>query len=213
MIAGVLSVAGVIVLAGVLTKAQQSAPMAGHDMPMPKGAAMPQGMAMMTTAQKIANAMEAGPASVTGKATVLDWPAKEGAAPMVLRKGTNGWSCFPDMPETKGNDPMCVDAMWMKWVEAYLAHTPPMITGVGIGYMMASGGAWGSNTDPYAMAETKDNQWGHHMPHVMILVPDVKSLAGMTKDPASGGPYVMFAGTPYAHIMAPTADTMMPMGK
>lgn len=48
----------------------------------------------------------------------------------------------------------------------------------------------------------------------MIVVPDLKSLAGMSTDPANGGPYVMFAGTPYAHIMAPTtAQAPMPTGR
>jgi hypothetical protein len=34
-------------------------------------------------------------------------------------------------------------------------------------------------------------------------VPDLASLAGTPTDPANGGPYVMYAGTPYAHVMAP----------
>jgi hypothetical protein len=169
----------------------------------------------MTKAQKIANAVAAAPSSLSSKATVLDWPAKEGAAPEVLRAGSNGWNCFPDMPETKGNDPMCVDEPWMKWLEAYIARKTPEVTRVGIGYMIASGGAWGSNTDPFAMTETADNQWSHHSPHVMILVPDPTSLTGMSTDHHNGGPYVMWAGTPYAHIMAPTtaAAKAMPSGR
>jgi hypothetical protein len=41
----------------------------------------------------------------------------------------------------------------------------------------------------------------------MIVVPDVRALSGLSTDPANGGPYVMFAGTPYAHIMAPVVST------
>jgi len=180
----------------------------------PVNPAQPHQMAMaagpvMTKAQKIANAMTAAPASISDKATVLDWPAKEGDTPMVLRPGTNNWSCLPDMPDTKGNDPMCLDEPWMKWVEAYTARTTPAVGRVGIGYMIAPGGGWASNTDPYAMAEKSDNHWGLHKPHVMVVVPDVKSLAGMSTDPNNGGPYVMFAGTPYAHIMAPIMPAAM----
>jgi hypothetical protein len=51
----------------------------------------------MTKAQKIANALSAAPASISAKAAILDWPAKEGAAPETLRAGTNGWTCFPDI--------------------------------------------------------------------------------------------------------------------
>jgi hypothetical protein len=161
---------------------------------------------MMTKDQKIANALTAAPASVASKATIVDWPTKEGETPAVLRPGTSGWTCLPDMPDTEGNDPMCLDKPWMTWVAAYLSHTAPQISAVGIGYMTAPGGAWGSNTDPYAKAKTAENHWGHHAPHVMILVPDLKALQGISIDPTSGGPYVMFSGTPYAHIMAPLVD-------
>jgi hypothetical protein len=167
------------------------------------------GMSMMTKDQKIAAAMTAAPAAISAKATILDWPAKEGEAPATLRAGTNGWTCLPDMPDTKGNDPMCVDKPWMMWVDAYTAHKSPQVSGVGVGYMTAPGGAWGSNTDPYAMKEAPDNHWSHHPPHLMILVPDLKSLNGISTDPANGGPYVMYAGTPYAHIMAPLAGATM----
>src|SRR6478752_4925368 len=76
----------------------------------------------MTKDRKIANATTAGSMSVAGKATILDWPAKEGEKPAVLRTGSNGWTCLPDMPQTQGGDPMCLDKSWMVWVDAYLAH-------------------------------------------------------------------------------------------
>jgi hypothetical protein len=185
-------------LSASLMAGEQATGKATHAMPVP-------GNGTMTKEQKIANAMTAAPAAVSGKATILDWPAKEGDQPAVLRAGSNGWNCLPDMPETQGSDPMCVDQSWMEWVAAYLAHRPPQITSVGIGYMIAPGGAWGSNTDPYAMAAAAGNQWHLAPPHLMILVPDLKSLAGVSTDPHHGGPYVMFPGTPYAHIMAPVA--------
>ena len=172
-----------------------------HTMPMPHKMTA---KSAMTRDQKIANATSAAPPAVSAKATVLDWPAKEGEKPSVLRAGTNGWNCLPDMPDTDGNDPMCLDASWMKWVDAYMSKTQPRITNVGIGYMVAAGGSHGSNSDPYAMKATGDNQWALHPPHIMIVVPDLKSLEGMSTDPSNGGPYVMYKGTPYAHIMAPT---------
>ena len=108
-------------------------------------------MKMMTAAEKISNAMSAAPPSISGKATILDWPAKEGDKPAVLRMGSNGWSCLPDMPDTEGNDPACLDEPWMQWVDAYMGKKTPALTHVGVGYMTAPGGSWGSNTDPYAM--------------------------------------------------------------
>jgi len=189
-------------LSASLMAGGQATGKASHHMSMPsKG--------MLTRDQKIANAMTAAPASVSAEATILDWPATESEPPTVLRAGSNAWNCLPDMPESQGNDPMCVDQSWMKWIEGYTAHKPPQVTSVGIGYMLAPGGGWGSNTDPYAMAATADNHWGHHVPHLMIVVPHLASLEGISTDPNNGGPYVMYAGTPYAHIMAPiTASTM-----
>jgi hypothetical protein len=37
----------------------------------------------------------------------------------------------------------------------------------------------------------------------MVAVPDPKTLSKFSTDWKSGGPYVMFAGTPYAHLMIP----------
>ena len=130
--------------------------------------------------------LSAAPVSVSAKATILDWPAKDGDPLVVLRQGSNGWNCLPDMPMTKGNDPMCIDQSWMKWVDAYNAHKPPQITTAGIGYMLAPGGGWASNSD-------------------------LKSVDGIPSESSNGGPYVMFKGTPYAHIMAPVGAPAMAM--
>jgi hypothetical protein len=162
------------------------------------------------TAARIANALAAAPAFITDKATILDWPASATAKPTVLRQGTNGWSCFPDFPQTEGNDPMCLDEVWVKFVDAQLKQQPPQPSRVGIGYMLGAGGAYGSSSDPTATAKTATNHWGHDGPHMMIIVPDTRSLVGLPTTRDSGGPYVMFAGTPYAHIMVPTRVSTPP---
>ncbi|MBI4503239.1 MAG: SRPBCC family protein [Gemmatimonadetes bacterium] len=155
---------------------------------------------------KISNAMSAAPASLAARAAVMDWPVKDGEHPVQLRPGTNGYTCFPDMPATQGNDPMCIDQAWMSWMDAYIAHRAPN-NGFGIGYMTAPGGAAGSNTDPYAEKPTAKNEWGFDGPHIMIVLPDARLLAGLpTKRPAGGGPWVMYGGTPYAHVMIPVSD-------
>jgi hypothetical protein len=37
----------------------------------------------------------------------------------------------------------------------------------------------------------------------MIIVPDANMLEGITTDHSKGVPWVMWKGTPYAHIMVP----------
>lgn len=152
---------------------------------------------------KIKSAISAAPTSVTNNATIMDWPAEAGGEMTVLRKGTNGWTCLPDMPDTPGNDPMCLDEPWMKWADAWMNKTEPQYTKIGIGYML-QGGTPQSNTDPYAEKPTEDNEWmSKSVPHVMIIVPNLEMLDGLPTDHTNGGPWVMWDGTPYAHIMVP----------
>src|SRR5262245_10430908 len=85
---------------------------------------------------KIANAMSAGPSSIATDATILDWEMDADGSFVVLRDGSNGWSCFPDTPGTPTDDPMCVDTVWLEWMKAYMAGEEPRTTGPGIAYML-----------------------------------------------------------------------------
>ncbi|MBI4543310.1 MAG: hypothetical protein HY705_09785 [Gemmatimonadetes bacterium] len=164
----------------------------------------PPGPAPGTPEWKIANAESAAPAQIASGATIMDWAASEGAQPTELRAGSNGWTCFPDMANTPQNDPMCVDAQFANWANAWMSHGTPNITATGLAYML-QGGAAASNTDPFKMQPDSGQSWHVEPPHVMMVVPSVSALRGMPTDPMSGGPYVMWGGTPYAHIMMPVA--------
>jgi hypothetical protein len=54
--------------------------------------------------------------------------------------------------------------------------------------------------------EAAPGQWIESGPHLMRMPADPSSLDGMTTDFNSGAPYVMFAGTTYAHVMYPMQD-------
>jgi hypothetical protein len=165
------------------------------------------GQQQSTKAAKIDDAVSAAPPSISAHATILDWPAKEGGEMAVLREGTNGWTCFPDMPGKTGSA-MCIDAPWLEWADAWMNKREPNITGIGFGYMLQDQSGFGdSNTDPYATERTEDNEWMEHgVPHLMILVPGDEALAGLPTDPHNGGPWVMWRNSPYAHIMAPMPE-------
>jgi hypothetical protein len=162
----------------------------------------------MTDAQKIANAMSAAPAEISKNATIMDWPATEGGEPRQLRAGTNGWVCFPNTPGEFGaasaNDPMCLDKEWQAWAQAWLTKGTPHPAGTGIAYML-SGDRGASNTDPFATGPTADNNWVVSPPHVMVLYPDLTMLDAFPTDPMQGGAWVMWKGTPYAHLMVPVS--------
>jgi len=154
---------------------------------------------------KIKSAISAAPTAITESATIMDWPAEQGAEMTLLREGTNGYTCLPDMPDTPGNDPMCLDEPWMKWADAWMNKKEVNIDKIGFGYML-QGGSAESNTDPYAKEPTDDNEWlTDAIPHLMIIVPDPATLEGLpvTPEEAGGGPWVMWRNTEYVHIMAP----------
>jgi hypothetical protein len=147
----------------------------------------------------VRNALSAAPASIADSATVQDDKG------MVLRKGSNGWVCMPDNPAVANNAPMCLDQPWMAFIGALMGKQTPRIERVGIGYML-QGDMPVSNTDPFATGPTADNQWIENSgPHIMMIFPDPAVLTRFPSDHRSGGPWVMWQGTPYAHLMIPTA--------
>jgi len=158
--------------------------------------------APMTDEQIIASAMSAAPAKVAKGVTVVAMGAD--GKMRTVRKGTNGFTCMADNPATPGPDPMCMDANAMEWVHAYLSHAAPPVGKVGLMYMLA-GGTDASNTDPYATAPTASNHWIKTGPHMMIVGADASFYDNYPKgaDPDTATPYVMWAGTPYQHLMAP----------
>jgi len=149
----------------------------------------------------VASAESAAPASLAKSASIVT--ADASGKMTVVRKGTNGWTCMPDSPTTPGPDPMCFDANAGKWIDAMLHKKPPPEGAVGLMYMLESG-VDASNTDPYAQKPTADNDWVKTGPHVMV-VGSKELLAGYPSGakPDTTAPYVMWAGTPYAHLMVP----------
>ena len=144
------------------------------------------------------NALSAAPPSVAAHAAVV-LPTGE-----TLREGTNGYTCMPDDPAVPNNAPMCLDASWQELIDAWMTRRQPRVTRMGISYML-QGDIPVSNTDPFATAPTPDNAWIQAgPPHLMIVMPDPSMLEGYSTDPANGGPWVMWKGTAYAHLMVPT---------
>lgn len=171
--------------------------------PAKKGASAPKkAVAAPSDAQLIASAMTAAPASVAKGATIATMDAS--GAMKTIRKGTNAFTCVPDNPATPGPDPMCMDANAMAWAHAWVGHQTPPAGKVGFMYMLA-GGTDASNTDPYATKPAPNNHWIKTGPHVMVVGADPSFYDAYPKnaDPDTSMPYVMWAGTPYQHLMAP----------
>jgi hypothetical protein len=143
----------------------------------------------VTDAEKIADALRAGPAFITKDATVLDWPSALGGEYRILRKGSNEWTCLPSIPgyphdaadSAFKTEPGCYDPIFLRWTQDSLAGRTPHIDRVGISYMYL--GLW-----KYA----KDGS-GHDFhvgPHLMIVGPHEEEFQGFNRDATNGMPYV-----------------------
>ncbi len=151
-----------------------------------------------TKDQKIARALSAGPASIAAHATVAEMDAKGKLT--VLRTGTNGWTCMPGHPGVIGDDPLCADAATMQWSNDWAAHkAKPTNAKPGIPYMFAGGTDW-SASDPFATKATTHGKSIKEPPHYMVMWP-VEKTSGLPTTPRDTGTWIMYAGTPYAHLM------------
>lgn len=158
---------------------------------------------VMPSANPIWDAMSAAPLRVSADAAVWDWPTEASDGEFVeLRAGTNGWTCLADDPGTPAHDPMCLDENFMEFIYALMEGRDPIYAGVGMGYMLR-GGAGASNTDYTAMEPPAGENWVIDPPHVMFVVPWDLDPALYSTDHMSGGPYIMWEGSPYEHLMVP----------
>src|SRR5579862_2883798 len=141
---------------------------------------------------KIANALSAGPVSITKDAAVVDWPAnpKDGMSHgRLLRQGTNGWTCMRDVPGRPQHDPMCMDETMTKWLMATVAGKKPDIDRVGLSYMLMGEARRGQ--DATAKDPSQVKEWFYIGPHVMVVLPDAAkdALRGINQDLSNDQPY------------------------
>lgn len=143
----------------------------------------------------IALATSAAPAGVSRGAAVATI-GQDGAVRR-LRNGANNVTCIPDNVKTPGADPMCVDASGMKWLVSWMTGGPPP-NAPGLIYMLSigrAGSAAGQNPLPVACLKIG--------PHLMIVGAPALLTGYPSASPGGKAPFVMSAGTPYAHLIVP----------
>lgn len=147
-----------------------------------------------TTGEKIARAMSAGPPDIAMSARIIDKDVQGNK--VVLREGTNGFTCMPGNPKVIGDPPMCADAASMQWAADFSAHKPkPTNTVPGITYMLA-GATQRSDSAPYDTTSPPITVG----PHWMIMWPFDPESTGLPTRHKDTGAYIMWAGSPYAHV-------------
>ena len=146
-----------------------------------------------TAQAKVARAMSAGPAEVAKSARIVD---TDGHGTIVLREGSNGFTCMPGNRRKIGDPPMCADAAAMQWFADFrVRKSKPTNAEPGIVYMLA-GATQRSDTDPYDTTSPPIPIG----PHWMIIWPFDPKATGLPTTHKPTGAYIMWARSPYAHV-------------
>jgi hypothetical protein len=67
----------------------------------------------VTEAEKIADALRAGPVFAIKDATLLDWLSTPGREYRILRKGSSQWTCPPAIPGYPRDEPGCFERVFL----------------------------------------------------------------------------------------------------
>lgn len=118
------------------------------------------------------------------------------------KKGTNGFTCIPDIDEQEKPDPFCGDAAAMQWVEDLVAGKPsPSNDKPGIAYMMQGGWHWEKDGKVVMNQNVPGAKRVVEPPHWMVFWPFSASESYLPTVPGKFGTYIMWDSTPYAHLM------------
>lgn len=144
-------------------------------------------------------AMSAAPESIARNATVMVMdPSGKFVA---VKQGTNPFTCYSDIPDTPKADPVCADPNAKQFITSMMNKEPaPANKQPGVAYMANGGQHWEKNGQ-VLMKEEPGAKLVDEPPHWMVTWPFDPKTSGLPTEPNAGGVYVMFAGTPYAHLM------------
>lgn len=144
-------------------------------------------------------AESAAPPSIAKDATVMI--PDEGGKLVEAKKGTNGFTCLPDLDDTPALDPVCLDEAANQWATSMMNNEPkPANTVPGISYMAKGGQHW-EKDGKILMKEESGAKLVNEPAHWMVMWPFDERQTGLPTLPNPSGVYIMFAGTPYAHLM------------
>ena len=147
-------------------------------------------------------AMSAAPESISKHASIMV-PNRDGEI-VVIRKGTNGFTCVPDIDGQEVPSPMCADEATMRFfLDMWSGKDRPTNTTAGVAYMAQGGWHWEKDGE-VIMSMAKDEPGAKRVrepAHWMLIYPFTPEKAFLPAKPTSFGTWIMFDGTPFAHLM------------
>lgn len=152
----------------------------------------------MSEKDQTALALSAAPARVAKNAGVMIYGA-DGKLTEV-RKSTNGFICVPTVMNLPDPDPMCMDPAAHQWLTDVSNNAPkPSNTVPGIAYMARGGSHF--EKDGKVVMSGDGAKAVKEPPHWMVMWPFEQGTSQLPTAPNSSGVYIMFEGSPYAHLM------------
>lgn len=153
---------------------------------------------MMSEQEQTALALSAAPAHISRDAGVMIYGTDGKLAE--TKKGTNGFTCIPTVMNLPDPDPMCMDAAAQQWLTDITNNAPkPGNTVPGIAYM-ARGGSHFEKGGKVVMSGD-GAKVVKEPPHWMVMWPFEAAATKLPIAPNPSGTYIMFEGSPYAHLM------------
>ena len=148
--------------------------------------------------EQVTLALSAAPTHITKNASIMIYGADGKLTE--TRKGTNGFICVPTVMNLPDPDPMCMDAAVHQWMTDLMNNAPkPSNTVPGIAYM-ARGGSHFEKGGQVVMSGDGAKTMKEPA-HWMLMWPFESATTKLPTAPNPSGVYIMFDGTPYAHLM------------
>jgi hypothetical protein len=158
----------------------------------------PAGQSNATETEFTKAAEEGAPDWISAQAAIARM--EPSGATTIVRPGTNGFTCTLMADET--HTPTCANAQGFKWLVAATARKPAPPTGAGgVAYMAKGSTHYETPEGEIVMAPSAKTKSVREPPHWMLLTPLDPAATGIPGRPNAGGAYIMFTGTPYAHLM------------
>lgn len=151
--------------------------------------------------EQIKVAQSAAPPSISKDAAVMT--IGEDGKLTEAKKGSNGFTCIPEIEVQEEPDPICVDPAGWQWLSDAVSGKPKPANAVpGIAYMAKGGWHW--EKDGKITPATKNEPGAKRVkepPHWMVLGPFDSKTSGLPSMHNQFETYIMYDGTPYSHLM------------
>ncbi|MGA6828493.1 hypothetical protein ACO9S2_12855 [Nitrospira sp. NS4] len=164
----------------------------------PKKAATVKEVKAMSEQDQTALALSAAPAHIAKEAGIMIYGADGKLTE--TRKSANGFTCIPTVMNLPDPDPMCMDPAAHQWLTDIMNNAPkPTNTVPGIAYMARGGSHF--EKDGKVVMSGDGAKVVKEPAHWMVMWPFDPAATQLPTGPNPSGTYIMFEGTPYAHLM------------